>query len=149
MGKPTISMKPLSTTNARRNVAYFMLAMWLFALASGFANACLLEGSVDAPNMLASKLGNTSSASAASVHLEPIDHRGDDSSKAPCMKACDEGAQALQAHAEIDSIDPGFALLIAVVWEPILDTSTRHQIADSLPSWRDPPERIRYSRWAL
>jgi len=142
-------MKLFPKINARRNVAYFMLAMWVLALASGFANACLLEGPVTAPNRLASKLGNTSSASAASVHLGPSDHRGDDSSKAPCLKACDEGAQALQAHLETDSIDPGFAPLVAVVWEPIPDTSTHHQIADSQPSWRDPPERIRYSRWAL
>lgn len=36
-------MKFLSRTTTSRNAASFMLVAWLFVLASGVANACLLE----------------------------------------------------------------------------------------------------------
>ena len=149
MNKFRISMKPFSKTINRCNAAHLMLAMWVFVLASGFANACLLKGPATVFNKLAVKVGNAYGASAASDHLEPIDHHGDKSSRAPCLKACDEGAQALQAHPGADPVNPGSAPLVAIVWEPIPVTSTPHQIADSQLSWRDPPQRIRYSRWAL
>ena len=36
-------MKLFSTTRTKRNTAFVVLLGWLFALASGVANACLLE----------------------------------------------------------------------------------------------------------
>ena len=36
-------MKLFPNTRAKRNTAFMVLLVWLFALASGVANACLLE----------------------------------------------------------------------------------------------------------
>ncbi|KWT91658.1 MULTISPECIES: hypothetical protein [unclassified Variovorax] len=36
-------MKLFSTIRTKRNTAFFAMLVWLFVLASGIANACLLE----------------------------------------------------------------------------------------------------------
>lgn len=136
-------MKPLARTTARQSAASLMLVVWLFVLASGVANACLLE----APDH-----GGRQSSSESSFNKGHAAANGDDSergSKAPCLKACDDGSQALQSSDGMDSVDPGFPLLAAVLWTaPSL--VVRHQSGFATPpSLSDPPERIIFSRWAL
>ena len=126
-----------------------MLALWVFTLASGLANACLLEDPAHASRQPTVDVSHAHGAFAASGHVEAIDHHSDDNSKAPCLKACDEGAQALQSNAGVDLADPGPPPLVAVVWSPALVALTLLRVADPQPPLADPPERIRYSRWAL
>lgn len=137
-------MKFLSRSLASRSAASFMLAVWLFALASGVANACLLE----APDHGGHQASSQSSHSTA--HASAPAHEDEQSSKDPCLKSCDDGSQALQGSKVMDSEDPGAPPLAAVLWTEAEALSTRHQSGfDTPPSLSDPPERIIYSRWAL
>jgi len=121
-----------------------MLALWLFVLASGLANACLLEVSDHGGHQSSSEGTHIPAHSA-----EPV-HDSEQSSKAPCLKACDEGSQALQSTNGVDSVDPGSPPLARVIWTGPTSVMARHWgHLDAQPSLSDPPERITYSRWAL
>ena len=136
-------MKFLSRTIASRNAASFMLAVWLFVLASGIANACLLE---------ASDHGHRppSEGSPTIANVAVMEHEHERSSKAPCLKACDDGARALQSSHVMDSIDPGFPSLAIVIWTGAVPRAVRDRsVFANPPSLSDPPARIIYSRWAL
>ena len=137
-------MKLLSRFTTSRNAASLMLAVWLFVLASGFANACLLEAPDHGGQLSSSESSHVTSHAAAPTHdTEP-------SSKAPCLKACDEGSQALQASIGMGSVDPGSPPLAAIIWTGSVPLAARHRSGfDVQPSLSDPPKRIIYSRWAL
>ena len=137
-------MKLLSRTTASRKTASLMLAAWLFVLASGVANACLLE----APN----HGGRQSSSESSHItgHTAAPAHDSEPSSKVPCLKACDEGSQALQGSNGMDSVEPGAPSLAGILWTRPAPLSARHWSGfDTQPSLSDPPERINFSRWAL
>jgi len=137
-------MKYLSRTTTKRNAASFMLAMWLFVLASGFANACLSEVSDHGEHQPSPE------SSHVNGHAAAIDHESEQSTKGLCLKACDEGTQALQSSNGIDTIDPGSPPLDRVIWTGSERLSARHRSGfEKPPSRSDPPERIIYSRWAL
>ena len=88
------NMNFFASTRTQRRIAFAVLLVWLFAVASGVANACLLEVS-DGPQ-------------ARGVHA----HRDD---APPCLKVCDEGSTALlKLQAPVDLSDPGMAPLVAV-----------------------------------
>lgn len=143
-------MKPFSNHRTKRNTTFVALLVWLFALASGMANACLLEE----PGQHLHTTANHSS-DAAHVH-PPADHAvavddDRDASKDSCLKACDDGANAqVKLQTAVDAPDPGLAPFAAVVW----DTATPFV---SAPDWFDilqapivgPPFRVRYSRLTL
>jgi hypothetical protein len=137
-------MKALTRSTTSRKAASLMLAVWLFVLASGVANACLLE----APDH-GGQLSSSESALSTSHAVSPA-HDSESSSKAPCLKACDEGSQALQASTGMGSVDPGSPPLAAIIWTGSVPLAARHRSGfDVQPSLSDPPERIIYSRWAL
>ena len=139
-------MKLLPRTSTRRTTASFMLAVWLFVLASGFANACLLQ----APDYG----GSQTSSESSHITGQPAatGHDSGESSKAPCLKACDEGTQALQSSNAMDWVDPGTPPFVGVLWNdetPLLTCYGTGCGFNTPPSLSDPPERILYSRWAL
>jgi hypothetical protein len=137
-------MKFFSRSFASHNAASLMLAVWLFALASGVANACLLE----APDVSGHQASSESARSTA--HASALAHEDEQSSRNPCLKSCDEGSQALQSSNGMDSVDPGSPPLTAVLWTRPAALPARHQSGFDTPrSLSDPPERISYSRWAL
>jgi hypothetical protein len=137
-------MKFLFRTTTNRTTASLMLAVWLFVLASGFANACMLE----APNHGGHQPSSESSHTTA--HVAAAAHENEQTPNAPCLKACDEGSQALQGNYGVDSVDPGSPPLAAVIWtEPSLLLARHWSGFEAQPSLSDPPERIIYSRWAL
>ncbi|MGJ7498564.1 hypothetical protein ACSFA8_26390 [Variovorax sp. RT4R15] len=137
-------MKLLLRTTTSRNAASLMLAVWLFVLASGFANACLLEASDHSGHQSSTESPHMTGHAAATAH------DGEQSSKAPCLKACDEGSQALQGTNGMGSVDPGAPPLAGVIWPAPTLLSARYRSGfEALPSLSDPPERIIYSRWAL
>lgn len=137
-------MMCLFRTTTSSTAASLMLAVWLFVLASGFANACLLEAPDHGRQLSSSESSHITSHAAAPAHdTEP-------SSKAPCLKACDEGSQALQGGNGMDLVDPGSPPLAGVIWTGSTPLALRHRgRLDVQPSLSDPPERIIYSRWAL
>ena len=114
-------MKPLFNSRTKRNSAFVVLAVWLFALASGVANACLIQaremqanGSVSAHSSLAG-----SGHAISTVHVDAIAQHepGIEASKSQCLKVCDDGSQSLQKQqAGFDLTHPGLAPLLAVAW---------------------------------
>ena len=148
-------MKPLFNSRTKRDTAFVVLAVWLFALASGVANACLIQaremqanGSVPAHSSPA-RNGQAISA----VHVDAIAQHepGLEASKSQCLKVCDDGSQSLpKQQVGFDLTHPGLAQLLAVVWS----TSTPVVSALGLAVFQRPPVpglpiRVRLSRLAL
>jgi hypothetical protein len=139
-----------STIRTKRNTAFVVLLVWLFALASGVANACLLE---------AHEMRSSGAAKASQAPGEFVVHRqsatghddGSDSSKETCLKACDDGSHTLlKAQSGVDQTDPGTAPLIATLWSsatPVAGVARR--VEDLQVPLVGPPFRVRYSRLTL
>jgi hypothetical protein len=147
-------MKLFSNTRAKRSTAFVVLLVWLFALASGVANACLLEargthGHGATVSTFAAALATAISAG----HVGAVaDHNDDsDASKAPCLKVCDDGSQSLvKQQTTFDLTDPGLAFLVRGVWTAAGSAVAAPRRMDDLqPSTPGLPIRVRYSRLAL
>lgn len=147
-------MKFFANTSIKRNTAFVVLLVWLFALASGVAKACLLEAP-DAHSTAAKGLPATTDQG----HVEWLarrgagggHHDGADSTKESCLKVCNDGTHALpKACSGIDHLDPGPAALVATLWTatpPVFSALGRpDELAIPLIG---PPFRVRYSRLAL
>ena len=90
-------MKPFSNNHAKRRTARVAAIVWVFALASGLSNACLLE--VSGAHTHATKHGHAEAAHEAAKSTEDAmadgNHHDDaDSSKEACLKSCDDGSNA-------------------------------------------------------
>ena len=147
-------MKFFANSRTKRNTAFMVLLVWLFALASSVANACFLEK--DEPQSRAAKksVATTSHAPAtllAQLGTDAGHHDDSDSTKESCLKVCDDGTHTLpKAYSGVDLTDPGPAPLVATLW-----TASQHVV--SAPRRADdlaipivgPPLRVRYSRFAL
>ena len=151
------NMNHFSSTRTKRRTAFAVLLVWLFAVASGVANACLLEVS-EAPgtHAHAAMAGSAPVGDAAPVwagHLEAGDGHDDDShASAPlCLKVCDDGSTALlKLQAGVDLSDPGMPPLVAVVWNaaaPVVSGPCGR--VDVQPPPAGPPLRDRYCRLTL
>jgi hypothetical protein len=147
-------MKPFSNNRTKRSTAFVALLVWLFALASGMANACLLEA--PAPHSHAGADGYSVAGHAPAAlagHSDSIDDHDDDSdaAKESCLKTCNEGSNApVKLQTGFDLTDPGPAPLIATVWSvatPVVSAPCR--LDDLQPAIVGPPLRVRYSRLAL
>ena len=155
-------MKFFANTSIKRNTAFVVLLVWLFALASGVAKACLLEAP-DAHSTAAKGLPATTDqgpvewlahGGTGSGHHDGVDsghHNGADSTKESCLKVCNDGTHALpKACSGIDHVDPGPAALVATLWTatpPVFSALGRpDELAIPLVG---PPFRVRYSRLAL
>lgn len=123
-----MKLPSLPHSRSRQHTASVMLLLWLFALASGVANACMLEQPA------------SHAPSAAAAHAEP--------SKVPCLKACDDGSQALLKQSQPAApCDPGAAPLVAILW---VAASPEARLVRGLADPPSPPPpapvRILYSR---
>ena len=147
-------MKSLLNTRAKRNTALMMLLVWVFALTSGVANACLLQasGSYNHGFSMTHPSAIEAEPEISAGHAGAIANRDADSdaSKASCLQVCDDRSQSLlKRQSGFDSTDPGLALLVAVAWT----TTTSFASAPSRANLRPPalglPIRVRFSRLAL
>ena len=113
-------MKFFADTRTKRNTAFVVLLVWMFALASGVANACLLE--THAPHAMAAKESAPPTSHAPGELLVQLganagDHDDSDSTKESCLKVCDDGTNTLpKACSGVDHNDPGPAPLVATLW---------------------------------
>ena len=139
-------MNLFSNTRAKRTTAFVVLLVWLFAVASGVANACLLEGPGTHSHSAAA--GAAKAGHAGAVHGHDDDS---DTSKESCLKVCDDGSIALvKVQTGFDLTDPGMAPLVAIVWSAAVPVvSMRLRPVDLQPAIVGPPFRVRYSRLAL
>ena len=149
-------MTNFSKTRINRISAFAMLLIWVFALISGVANACLLES--PGMNAKAGAIEQINHHAAAQVSLssyaaiESDSDRAEDEhiSKQPCLKVCDDSSRSVPNKYSAGQTDPGFPIIIAVLWslaEPIrlqYKQPSGIQHAASLL-----PLRVLYSRLAL
>ena len=147
-------MKFFAHTRIKRNTAFAMLLVWLFMLASGVANACFLEAPEPHSRVVMGPAGAPSPAHAELI-AHPVDSAGHHdeptSSKESCLKACNDGTNALlKASSAVDHDDPGPAQLVATLWTgPLTLVSASRRVDDWAIPVLGPPLRVRYSRLAL
>lgn len=146
-------MKFFAHTRTKRNTAAAMLLVWVFAMASGVANACFLEthephstSEVSPPTTSHSHAGSLDHLGAAADHDEDSV-----STKESCLKACDDGTNTLlKAHSGVDHADPGQAPLVATLWTAVPPVvSALRRLDDLAIPVVGPPFRVRYSRLVL
>lgn len=147
-------MKFFADTRTKRHTAIGVLLVWLFALASGVANACLLQ----TPDLYAQPAarsavtaGRDGAESAAHPSPSAGHHGASDDSKEWCLKVCDDATHTLTSAASgVDHTDPGPASLFATLWtgSPLL-VSVSHRPDEWAIPIVGPPFRVRYSRLAL
>ena len=127
-------MKFFSATCTKRITAFALLLVWLFALASGVAHACLLE----APEMhsYATRAGHDETS---------------DTAKESCVPVSGDGALSVRnASSGLHQTDPGPAFLVATLWTASAHVvSATRRLDDLQPPAVGPPLRVRYSRLAL
>ncbi len=149
-------MKPFSNHRAKRNIAFMALLVWLFALASGMANACLLETPGQHSHGAANHSSNAFHAQTLNGHAVTVDDDGDDAepddSKESCLKVCDDGANAqVKLRASVDLTDPALVAILPVfAWNTetsVVSMPNRYEILQV--SIVGPPSRVRYSRLTL
>lgn len=141
-------------TRARRNTAFVVLLVWLFALGSSVANACLLEMREPHSSAAEHSAATTSQAPAgllAQMGTDVAHHDRWDGTKQSCLKVCDDRANALpKAYSGIDHTDPGPAPLVATLWTGSPNfVSAPRRLGDLEIPTLGPPFRVRYSRLAL
>lgn len=144
-------MKLFATPAARRNTAFVVLLVWLFALASGVANACLLQERETHSHAGIAVAAHDAAVSAG--HAGAVAGHDDDShpASAPCQKVCSEGSQTpVTADIKVTQADCGPAPLVATLWTPATPVVLATVYTDAIPPVGvGPPIRVRYSRLIL
>lgn len=145
-----------SSRHRKRSIALTMLFVWVFALLSGVANACLTEprGEVGYAGLRAA-LPDHEALAASHAHAGDAagqtqhDHHPD---KAPCQKSCDESSQTLLKQVpKLDTPDlqsfalPSPAWTVDLLQAPVVPG--RAYVAAVPPP--SPPPRVQFSRLAL
>lgn len=146
-------MKSFFDIRTKRNTAFVVLLVWLFALGSSVANACFLQ--VDEPHNAAKRLAVTPSLASAGLLAQlgsdAANHDESDGTSGPCLKVCDESTHTLpKVYSGVGQIDPGPTPLVATLWigSPNVVTVSRRLDDLVIPTF-GPPFRVRYSRLVL
>jgi hypothetical protein len=152
-----MNMKLFSTARSKRDATFMALVVWLFALVSGLANACLLETPGNHSNIAAGHASGAHHARAKDTPANEViahhdDHDDDsDASKESCLKACDDGSNApTKLHAGVDPADPGLTVLVSLAWHTLIPVASARGRVDELQAPAvGPPIRLRYARLTL
>ena len=148
-------MKHLSHTRSRRDTALMVLLVWLFALASGVANACLLEVRQTHSHVAATESFDTAPVSVivpahtgAVFDESPV---GEARLNASCLKVCDDSTRSFpNPVSTVVHADPGPAPLVVVLWSATApDVPALRQIDAREPAMPGLPVRVRFSRLAI
>lgn len=133
-----------------------VLLVWLFALASGLANACLLEVRQTHSHLATAATSEAEAVAHASVILPAhagavADCAGASRLKAPCLKVCDDGARSFpKQDSTVAQADPGPAPLVVVLWRSVAPVIPAFRQMDAVqPAWPELPVRTRFSRLAI
>ena len=147
----------MASTNhrTRRNTTFVALLVWVFALASGMVNACLLETPGKHSRIAAGHSSHADHADASDALAgDVIVVHADDDSDAPkesCLKACDDGSNApIKLQTGVDLTDPDRAPFVAFAWNaanPVASVPSRFD--DLQVPVVGPPFRLRYARLTL
>jgi hypothetical protein len=146
-------MNLTTSRHQKRSIALAMLLVWMFALLSGVANACLTEPRGE-PGHAATHTSPADHPAPAVVKPHAADQaqHGEHPDKAPCQKSCDASSQTLLKQLpKFDTPD-----LQALVPAPYRQASDLHMapavlvraaLAAAPPP--SPPPRVQFSRLAL
>lgn len=148
-------MKPFLNSRTKHTTTALVLMVWLFALASGIANACLLEGARGTHAHAAGVEQSPHSHAATERPEQAFDIVGNTEqspgTRALCLDACDDRTHA-QVKQDGSPDQPHLAPLavIAIIWlatQPMAWTVRVQRDNHAEPF--DVPIRIRYSRLTL
>ena len=150
-------MKPFFNSRTRRNTAFVVLWVWLFALASGAANACLIhveemhDHGSQAAHSHSSPIGEGHAISAAHGHAIPDHDSGLEASKSQCLKVCDDGSQSLpKQQLSFDLTHTDLMPFRIVAWTTAMPVvSARGLVVTQHPPDPGPSIRTRLARLAL
>jgi hypothetical protein len=142
-----------ASRHPKRSIALTMLLVWVFALLSGVANACLTEPRGE-PAHAATHTSPMQHPTSAAVQPHAADQaqHGEHSDKAPCQKSCDASSQTLLKQLpKVDTPD-----LQAPVPATHRQVNNQHmasaaQVRAALAAVPppSPPPRVQFSRLAL
>ena len=147
-------MKFSAHTRTKRNTAFVVVLVWLFALVSGVVNACLLETHEPHARVAmtpAATLGHAHAELPAETGSDTDHYHHSDGTKESCLKVCSDGTHTLlKASSGVDHNDPGPAPLVATLWTASQQVASAPRRADdwAIPM-AGPPLRVRYTRLAL
>ena len=137
----------------KRSIAFTMLFVWVFALLSGVANACLTEprSELAHASLHASQPHHPAQAANHPHAADQAPHDGHPD-KAPCQKSCDESSQTLLKQLpKLDTPDLQATALPIYTWVSDLRMAPAAPIRAALAAVPPPapPPRVQYSRLAL
>lgn len=137
----------------KRSIAFTMLLVWMFALLTGVANACLTEprGEPAHAGLHASQVDHPAQAAVPPLVAGQTQH-DEHPDKAPCQKSCDESSQTLLKQLpKLDTPDlqaaapPLYTQASGLHLAPA--ALVRAALAAVPPP--SPPPRVQFSRLAL
>jgi hypothetical protein len=145
-------MTVTASRHHKRSIALTMLLVWVFALLSGVANACLTEP-LGEPAHAGTRAPQAEHPAPAAVHPVADQAQHDEQpDKAPCQKSCDESSQTLLK--QLPKLDtPGLQAAVPPTPTQAIDLHVasaalvRAALAAVPPL--SPPARVQYSRLAL
>lgn len=148
-------MTNLFNTRINRVSAFVMLLVWVFALISGVANACLLEAPGAAthaktatqpaqPDKKHISLAMQSQTEASSVHADDAH-----TSKQPCVKVCDDSSRSLPNKSPAGQIDPGLPVIVAALWSLVEPIRLQYKQPNGTQHATLLPLRVLYTRLVL
>lgn len=136
----------------KRSIALTMLLVWVFALLSGVANACLTEP-LGEPAHAGSRASQADHPAPAAVHRVADQAQHDEQpDKAPCQKPCDESSQTLLKQLpKLDTPGPQAAAPPTASQAIDLHMAPAALVRTALAAVPppSPPPRVQYSRLAL
>ena len=137
----------------KRSIALTMLIVWVLALLSGVANACLTEPR-GAPAHAGTQVSQADhpARAAAQAHAADRAQHGEQPDKAPCRKSCDASSQTLLKQLPRFDTPALQALAPAPCQQPSeLHTVTAPLVRIALAAIPppSPPPRVQFSRLAL
>ena len=141
--------------HSKRRIACAMLAVWIVTVASGVANACLLDIHGVHDHRANGKHAATTHESlvAQAAHEGDVEDHDDDQalSKESCLKVCDDSSKFLPKPSfGFDVLDVQMAPPVASVWITTgRFVSAIRESYDRRPAAPERPARIRFLRLAL
>ncbi len=147
-------MTPFSNTRTKRRTIYTVLLAWLFVLASGWANACLIQARDThwhAPSDDATLSAEVPRVSPGHVGVDSDHAQNAGPGKGACLKVCDDGSQSLvKLASSVDLTDAAMAPPTALFWSDPLAAAARDNAWLALPApGRAVPLRTRFARLTL
>jgi hypothetical protein len=147
-------MPLFSNTRTKRRTVHMVLLAWLFAMAAGWANGCLLQERGThghGPSDAGSPTAEAPHVSPGHVGVDADHAEHADPGKNACLKACgDDNPSVVKLASSLDLTDAVMAPAVALVWSASLAAVDRDIAWQALPAPRQGvPLRTRFARLAL